>query len=279
MSPIRTALAALLLAATLSTTGCDLVRQTSLLDKTRRQYYSLSDAGVSEFHCDVTPDWTAFLTSVNHKTPADTPWHHYLQQASLHFSAPLTGKTTVQWSAPSAVPAGFETSAQQMQTSFHDMVAGFLEAWIPSLNNTLLPDSHLSHHAQRRRLLPHRARSGEPRHERHPGLAVAHHAPLHQSPKVHRRDRHEVCSLARRSAAARTRYLGPRNRRSARQPHHHARHLRDGRRRSDSLQPADPHRPQPDPHALQQLRSSALRLRCNESSGRWALEPPAPPLR
>ena len=139
MSPIRTALAALLLAATLSTTGCDLVRQTSLLDKTRRQYYSLSDAGVSEFHCDVTPDWTAFLTSVNHKTPADTPWHHYLQQASLHFSAPLTGKTTVQWSAPSAVPAGFETSAQQMQTSFHDMVAGFLEAWIPSLNNTLLP--------------------------------------------------------------------------------------------------------------------------------------------
>jgi hypothetical protein len=26
-----------------------------------------------------------------------------------------------------------------MQSSFHDMLAGFLEAWLPSLNNTLLP--------------------------------------------------------------------------------------------------------------------------------------------
>jgi hypothetical protein len=136
----RRLLPALLLAATLSTTGCQrLIQQTSLLDKARSQYYSLSAAGVTEFHCDVAPDWTAFLTSVNHQPPADTPWHRYLQQAHLSFSAPLTGATTVQWSAPAAVPAGFESSAQKMQSSFHDMVAGFLEAWIPSLNNMLLP--------------------------------------------------------------------------------------------------------------------------------------------
>ena len=140
----RRALTALLLAATFSSSGCNLVHQTSLLEKARGQYYSLSDAGVSEFHCDVTPDWTAFLTSVNQRPPDNTPWHSYLQEARLSFSAPLTGKATVQWSAPPAIPAGSEANARLMQSSFHDMVEGFLEAWIPSLNNTLLPSVPVS---------------------------------------------------------------------------------------------------------------------------------------
>jgi hypothetical protein len=142
----RRLLPALLFAATLSTTGCQrLFQQTSLLQKARSQYYSLSDTGVSEFHCDVIPDWDGFFTSLNHRPPEDTPWVRYIRQARLSFSAPLTGVATVQWLPPTLpVPSGSEDKARTMQTSFHDMVAGFLEAWTPSLNNTMLPSIPIS---------------------------------------------------------------------------------------------------------------------------------------
>lgn len=137
-------LAALILAATLSTTGCNLVHQASLLQKARSQYYSYADVGVSEYHCDVTPDWVAFYTSVNNQPPPDSPWQRYLHQAHLSFSAPTLSKATVRWIAPQTIPTGSEKSAKTMQDSFTAMVAGFLSAWRPSFSGTLLPSIPVS---------------------------------------------------------------------------------------------------------------------------------------
>lgn len=133
------ALAALTFAAILFTTGCSLVHQATLLQQARSQYFSFADAGVSEYHCDVYPDWAAFYTSVNRTPPPDDAWQRYLGQAHLTFSAPTLSRATVKWIAPQAVPAGSEDKAKTMQDSFTTMVSGFLQAWNPALSGTLLP--------------------------------------------------------------------------------------------------------------------------------------------
>jgi hypothetical protein len=132
--------------ALLAATGCSHLReQTALLYRARSQYYDLTIAGIKEYDCYVQPDWDAFFTNNNNgKPPDDSPWHQYLRQAHLVFVAPLNGTATIKWVDPVPPPHGKEQFARDVQDGFHDVLDGFLAAWKPSLNGTLLPNVPVS---------------------------------------------------------------------------------------------------------------------------------------
>ena len=138
MRPYR--LLCLLASATLlgSLTACESARQAGLLEQARARYYDMQSAGAKSFSCNVEPEWDTFFAS-GRRSP-DSPFHVYLRQARLRFTQPLQGESQVTWIGPAGPPPpGTEAAAKQMEQSFHAMVDGFLQAWKPTLNGTMLP--------------------------------------------------------------------------------------------------------------------------------------------
>jgi hypothetical protein len=113
--------------------------RTTLLTTARSQYYNLRAAGVKSFACNVDVDWNGLFTSVNGKPPvADDPLVQYLTKSRFSVKTELGGSTEATWTNPGAAPAGAEKPAQQMQGGLKQTLEGFFDAWMPSLNGTLI---------------------------------------------------------------------------------------------------------------------------------------------
>lgn len=123
----------------LPVSGCGRVHQLTLLEEARERYYDMERAGAKAFACDVRPDWATVYHHPQQSGPTATPWFQYVNQAHLAFTEPLRGTPQVTWLPNGNPPPGKEEAAKRLETSFHQMIEGFLSALQPNLNNTLLP--------------------------------------------------------------------------------------------------------------------------------------------
>jgi hypothetical protein len=104
------------------------------------QYYNLRSAGAKGFTCNVDVDWDALFTSINGKplTPAGSMMT-YLTASHLSLHADLTGgKSTSAWANSGTPSENIQKSADSIRDGIRQTLDGFLEAWLPSLNGTLI---------------------------------------------------------------------------------------------------------------------------------------------
>jgi hypothetical protein len=114
--------------------------QKAMVAAGRAQYYNLRAAGLKSFHCDIELDWEALITAASGKTPpADDPMIRYLKSTRLGIQDDLLTTPVVEWAASGVPPEGQEKRGDQMRDGLRQMIGGFLTAWSPSLNGTLIP--------------------------------------------------------------------------------------------------------------------------------------------
>ncbi len=113
--------------------------KTKLLTAARSQYYNLRAAGLKSYGCTVEIDWNGFIAQVTGAPLADDdPTLKYLNGSRLSFVDDLKGKPEVKWAFTGTPP---ERKAQATGSMTHGMVQvvqGFLQAWTPSQNGTLI---------------------------------------------------------------------------------------------------------------------------------------------
>ena len=120
-------------------------KQASLLLSARQQYYNLRAAGASSYTCQVNFNWDGFFTAVAGKPlPADDPTMIYLNGLKVQLINDLSGQSEVKFMPTGAAPEGKQQGLDKLQGSIKEMVSGFAQAWTPTLNGTIIPESSAS---------------------------------------------------------------------------------------------------------------------------------------
>ena len=117
-------------------------KQPALLLAAREQYYNLRAAGVQSYTCDVAFDWNGFFIAVTGKPlAADDPTMVYLNGLKVQLMSDLSGQAAVTFAETGPAPDGKGPGLQKLQASIKQMMEGFVQAWAPTLNGTIIPDS------------------------------------------------------------------------------------------------------------------------------------------
>lgn len=110
-----------------------------ILTAARSQYYNLRTAGLKSFICNVDVDWDALFISISGKPlPSDDPMMQYLDKSRLSLSVSTSGTSNVSWANTGLPPEGKEESTDKLRSGIKQTLDGFIQAWIPSLNGTLI---------------------------------------------------------------------------------------------------------------------------------------------
>ncbi len=117
-------------------------KQPALLLAARQQYYNLRAAGVQSYTCDVAFDWNGFFTAVTGKPlPATDPTMVYLNGLKVQLKSDLSGQADVKFTESGAAPEDKGPGLAKLQESIQQMMEGFVQAWAPTLNGTIIPET------------------------------------------------------------------------------------------------------------------------------------------
>ena len=115
-------------------------KQTPLLISARQQVYNLRTSGVKSYTCDVFFDWDDFFTQVAGKPlPKDDPTMVYLNSLKLVLVNDLSGDASMKFIDAGAPPEERKDGVEKLKGSIKQMVGGFVQAWTPTLNGTIIP--------------------------------------------------------------------------------------------------------------------------------------------
>ena len=115
-------------------------KQAPLLLSARQQYYNLRTNGVKSYTCNVYFDWDGFFTQVAGKPlPKDDPTMVYLKSLKLVLVNDLSGEGDMKFIDAGAPPEDHKEGVEKLKASIKQMVGGFVQAWTPTLNGTIIP--------------------------------------------------------------------------------------------------------------------------------------------
>ncbi len=115
-------------------------KQAPLLLSAQKQYYNLLTSGVKSYTCDVFFDWDGFFTQVAGKPlPKDDPTMVYLNSLKLVLVNDLSGQGDMKFVDAGAPPEDHRDGVEKLKGSIKQMVGGFVQAWTPTLNGTIIP--------------------------------------------------------------------------------------------------------------------------------------------
>jgi len=111
-----------------------------VINQARNAYYSLRTQGLSEFQCDMTPNWDALLADAKKANPqaADSAIS-MLRQLQFTVSVGSTGSAKVTHNTVAAGNDQMAAGLKQIYSGMEQMTTGFFDTWSPFMIGSPFP--------------------------------------------------------------------------------------------------------------------------------------------
>src|SRR5262245_1019466 len=117
------------------------VDKKQVVTQARAAYYNLKAQGLTDFHCNATPNWAKMLEGLRQQDQAKYQQAlNNLKQLSFDVSVNANGKTQVTHNTPAAANAQAASGYEDIFKGMEQMMSGFFDTWSPFAFNNLFPE-------------------------------------------------------------------------------------------------------------------------------------------